>query len=402
MDAKAARELVDATTGNAPASQGMRRTRSPHEFYRYPARFRPEFARAAINAFSDRGDVVLDPFVGGGTTLVESRLLGRVGIGIDLNQLATFVARVKTAVYSDGSLDSLLSWGAEVPERLGLHLADSPLDPWVEQGYLRNVEGPEFWRLRNLIGLARTEVDAIDAHAERELARCALLRTAQWALDMRDSVPGVEEFRTAFSGSLAAMAEAARDYSKTVRRIDREVETDYPRRTVVITGRAQDLANNARVARYLAPKLVLTSPPYPGVYVNYHRWKLHGRKETPAPYWIASQLDGKGLSYYTMSARTQKSLSKYFADLHAAFASIATLCGKETFVVQVVGFSDPDDQLPRYLGAMRAAGFREVLYKSCATDDDGRLWRDVPGRRWWAKHYAGATAEEVVLFHRLR
>src|SRR5688572_5448436 len=48
-----------------------------HTFYRYPARFSPIFARAAIEAFTSPGDLVLDPFMGGGTTLVEASSIGR-------------------------------------------------------------------------------------------------------------------------------------------------------------------------------------------------------------------------------------------------------------------------------------------------------------------------------------
>src|SRR5947209_2346116 len=44
-----------------------------HDFYKYPARFSPIFARAAIELFTRPGDLVLDPHVGGGTTLVEAR-----------------------------------------------------------------------------------------------------------------------------------------------------------------------------------------------------------------------------------------------------------------------------------------------------------------------------------------
>ncbi|MCI0614046.1 site-specific DNA-methyltransferase, partial [bacterium] len=33
-----------------------------HNFYRYPARFSPLFAREVIRAFTDPGDVILDPF----------------------------------------------------------------------------------------------------------------------------------------------------------------------------------------------------------------------------------------------------------------------------------------------------------------------------------------------------
>ncbi len=71
-------------------SVGSRRTNSVHEFYRYPARFTPGFANAAIAAFTEPGDLVLDPFTGGGTTAVEARLLARDYIGADLDTLAVY------------------------------------------------------------------------------------------------------------------------------------------------------------------------------------------------------------------------------------------------------------------------------------------------------------------------
>ena len=61
-----------------------------HNFYRYPARFSPVFVRSVIEAYSDPGDWVIDPFVGGGTTLVESMALGRHSLGIDISSLAGY------------------------------------------------------------------------------------------------------------------------------------------------------------------------------------------------------------------------------------------------------------------------------------------------------------------------
>jgi len=56
-----------------------------HNFYRYPARFSPLFVREVIRHYSRRGEVVLDPFMGGGTAIVEAIALGRKAIGVDLN-----------------------------------------------------------------------------------------------------------------------------------------------------------------------------------------------------------------------------------------------------------------------------------------------------------------------------
>ena len=58
-----------------------------HEFYRYPARFSPSFVRGAIESFTRPGDWVMDPFAGGGTTLVEAMAMGRNALGIDISSL---------------------------------------------------------------------------------------------------------------------------------------------------------------------------------------------------------------------------------------------------------------------------------------------------------------------------
>lgn len=53
----------------------------------------PEIARNIILRYSKEGDTVLDQMVGGGTTLVECKLLNRYGIGIDINKEAAMLTR---------------------------------------------------------------------------------------------------------------------------------------------------------------------------------------------------------------------------------------------------------------------------------------------------------------------
>jgi DNA modification methylase len=51
---------------------------------KYHGNFVPQIPFQAIRRFTKPGDVVLDPFLGSGTTLIESRRQGRNGIGVEL------------------------------------------------------------------------------------------------------------------------------------------------------------------------------------------------------------------------------------------------------------------------------------------------------------------------------
>ncbi len=52
----------------------------------HPAPFPLELPRRCIKLFSYVGDIVLDPFVGSGTTVIAAYLLNRTGIGIDISR----------------------------------------------------------------------------------------------------------------------------------------------------------------------------------------------------------------------------------------------------------------------------------------------------------------------------
>lgn len=67
-----------------------------HGLHAYPAMFIPQVANRLLQKYSKKGDLICDIFCGSGTAIVESRILGRNAIGIDLNPLAIFLAKVKT------------------------------------------------------------------------------------------------------------------------------------------------------------------------------------------------------------------------------------------------------------------------------------------------------------------
>ncbi len=79
-----------------------------HGMHLYPAIMNPHVARRLIKNFGVDGGVVLDPFCGSGTTLVEAKLQGMMSVGFDLNPLAREISKAKTQSYDILKLDKFI------------------------------------------------------------------------------------------------------------------------------------------------------------------------------------------------------------------------------------------------------------------------------------------------------
>lgn len=71
--------------------------RYTHLIHTYPAKLLPQIPYFFLNneILSKKGDLVLDPFCGTGTVLLEANLANRNSIGIDANPLARLISEVK-------------------------------------------------------------------------------------------------------------------------------------------------------------------------------------------------------------------------------------------------------------------------------------------------------------------
>ncbi len=74
----------------------QRAAHSLHEIS-YRACFKPQLPRFFVERLTQPGEVVYDPFMGRGTTLLESALLGRTSWGCDLNPLCAALVRPRLA-----------------------------------------------------------------------------------------------------------------------------------------------------------------------------------------------------------------------------------------------------------------------------------------------------------------
>ncbi len=131
-----------------------------HNIHRYSGKFIPQIAGKAIELLTTKGDLVLDSYMGSGTTLLEATLRERDSVGIDLNPLAVLISKVKNTPVDETDLTELhttlipyvktMSSGGQRSflgvsfdeEKCKRHFADNQWrinDPWNRKWYQEDV-----------------------------------------------------------------------------------------------------------------------------------------------------------------------------------------------------------------------------------------------------------------------
>lgn len=96
----------------------------------YAASFGNDLAKQLIKKYCPRGGIVVDPFTGSGTTLIEALSAGRHAIGIDVDPIAILISKTQTQRHSRIWL-----------ERFNDHISDALAV--LEQELLRNAPAPK-------------------------------------------------------------------------------------------------------------------------------------------------------------------------------------------------------------------------------------------------------------------
>jgi len=80
-----------------------------HDYHRYPAKFIPQLASRLIREYSEKDDLICDPFMGSGTALVEALVNHRRAIGVDINPAAYIISKAKTTPIEPNLLEKLVN-----------------------------------------------------------------------------------------------------------------------------------------------------------------------------------------------------------------------------------------------------------------------------------------------------
>ena len=98
------------------------RTKHVHRLHPYLGKFIPQLVEIFIRHYFKKGNSVLDPFMGSGTTLIESNILGMHSAGVEISLFNCLIADIKTRKYDislvEKEIKDILFKTKECSERL--------------------------------------------------------------------------------------------------------------------------------------------------------------------------------------------------------------------------------------------------------------------------------------------
>lgn len=289
--------VVDRTSLPQSSLDIARRVRT--NLFPWTGQFSPQLVQQLLEAYAPRSGVVLDPFVGSGTSLIESARLGLAAYGSEINPAATILSQVYEMVNMDSSrrADALDATRERLFDAIG-----SPYGP--------------------LFG------DHPPGPADRAALEAALVRL--W----RDSAPGIT--RT-LAAALVVLCDFHRKHlkagtiHKTWFRLEGTVRSlpESPHPIVVSHADARALPVDSGTI-----DMVLTSPPY----INVHNYHQQFRRSVEALDWdILSLARSEIGSNRQNRANRFLTVIQYSLDMALALRELARVVRSGARLILVVG-----------------------------------------------------------------
>ncbi|MDA7987005.1 MAG: site-specific DNA-methyltransferase [Alphaproteobacteria bacterium] len=296
-----------------------------HNIHPYPAKFIPQIPAKIIEEYTEHGDVILDPFCGSGTTLVEAQLHGCQSIGIDVNPIACLASKMKTTVISSKSfekieiLSKILRKKYDKKEHLSMDL---------HEFYNKN-----HWfslNARREIALILNEIKNIKNQALREFFT-GVLSSIAVTVSNQDSDTRYAAVEKNHEKLYVIDLFIDKCWSSSERVLEFGKHVDPRTRSIIHQADSRDLS----ILDDDSVDLIVTSPPYPNVYDYYlyhkQRMNLLGMDSV----YAKDREIGSRLRYSSLKWE----IKTFYDDLESCFHEMNRILKPNGYAVIVMGDS---------------------------------------------------------------
>ena len=264
------RERLRALLSSDLDFHGKNSAYASHNFHAFPAKFPPQLPRKFIEGLTEPGDIVLDPMVGSGTTIVEAFLAGRRGIGCDIDPMALRLCKVKVTPLA---VEETAATGYKVLRRAqeSLRRDETELRRELNTRFERaEREFIDYWFLPStqfeLMALIR-ETERVQDPSIREfleLVFSAIIITKSGGVSLARDLAHTRPHRVQDKTPRSALDEYRKRLSKN---LDSLATLTRGSGTIgILSGNAQSLALGDHTV-----DLIVTSPPYAANAIDYMR-----------------------------------------------------------------------------------------------------------------------------------
>lgn len=310
--------------------------------------FSPQFVQTILENYADKDDVVLDPFVGSGTVLIESAHLGHKAFGYEVNPAAELLAKVYTfASYSRKERKSLIS------------STDSYLSKFIPLGLPLfepsgvNPNGSIF--ITPLI----SDLPQLKNHDVKTLVEALIVK-----LDLKDHSISTESFWSKWN-DLRCLIETLPQAKKTIS---------------VSLGDARYLPLDDSVIDF-----VLTSPPYINVFNYHHNYRASVEMLGWKPLVSAKSEIGANRKFRQNRFLT---VIQYCIDMSLSLSELVRVCRDTARAVFVVG---------RESNVHRTAFFNGAILRRLAEDVVG-IQTILQQERKFQNKFGNTIKEDILHF----
>lgn len=333
-----------------------------HDLHAFAAKFPPQLPRVFIRGLTKPNDIVLDPMMGSGTTIVESHIEGRIGIGLDIDPLSLQLSTVKVTPLD---IDRLQKAGEIVIERANqiIRFENEAIEEYLNNFDESTKEFINYWFLQptqnelTALYLAIQEIESATIKRFLELTFSSIIITKSGgvsrARDLAHSRPHLDKLKNP-KNAVDQFAYKLRRNIKSISEINR---ASFISNTIGGDAKIMPIANESI-------DLIVTSPPYANAidYMRAHKFSLvwSGKKiqdltELRSRYIGSERLGDLQPQYLgehsekiirLLTDRDKKKaaiLRKYLTEMRSVISEMYRVLQKDSAAIIVIGTSTMRD-----------------------------------------------------------